>query len=194
MTIKIQAPQVEGDLKPRIVVVGVGGAGGNAVNNMIRSNLEGVEFVVANTDAQALKQSQADRKIQLGAAVTKGLGAGARISISSSDASSAPCQASHWFCSADRAPPFPTSFKLLSSRSSQRDGTVGSPSTRQERVIITSGAAQHCAKSCADRPILRSCDGRPNSARISWLIHGSASGAGGQLPSFRPPKIITSAH
>ncbi|MEQ8603537.1 MAG: cell division protein FtsZ [Marivibrio sp.] len=81
MTIRIEAPQVEGDLKPRIVVVGVGGAGGNAVNNMIRSNLEGVEFIVANTDAQALKQSQADRKIQLGAAVTKGLGAGARPEI-----------------------------------------------------------------------------------------------------------------
>eukprot|EP00752_Nemacystus_decipiens_P000521 g521.t1 len=81
MTITIQAPTVEGDLKPRIVVVGVGGAGGNAVNNMIRSNLEGVEFVVANTDAQALKQSEADRKIQLGAAVTKGLGAGARPEI-----------------------------------------------------------------------------------------------------------------
>ncbi len=81
MTIKIQAPTVEGDLKPRIVVVGVGGAGGNAVNNMIRSNLEGVEFVVANTDAQALKQSQADRKIQLGATVTKGLGAGARPEV-----------------------------------------------------------------------------------------------------------------
>ncbi|MBP5857737.1 cell division protein FtsZ [Marivibrio halodurans] len=81
MTIKIQAPTMEGDLQPRIVVVGVGGAGGNAVNNMIRSNLEGVEFIVANTDAQALKQSEADRKIQLGATVTKGLGAGARPDI-----------------------------------------------------------------------------------------------------------------
>jgi len=81
MTIKIQAPTMEGDLKPRIVVVGVGGAGGNAVNNMIRSNLEGVEFIVANTDAQALKQSEAERKIQLGATVTKGLGAGARPEV-----------------------------------------------------------------------------------------------------------------
>ncbi len=81
MSINFTAPEAEVDLKPRIVVVGVGGAGGNAVNNMIRSNLEGVEFVVANTDAQALKHSQADRKIQLGADVTRGLGAGARPEI-----------------------------------------------------------------------------------------------------------------
>ncbi|MEQ8443089.1 MAG: cell division protein FtsZ [Alphaproteobacteria bacterium] len=81
MSINFQAPETDMDLKPRIVVVGVGGAGGNAVNNMIRSNLEGVEFVVANTDAQALKHSQADRKIQLGATVTQGLGAGARPEI-----------------------------------------------------------------------------------------------------------------
>lgn len=81
MSINFMAPESEADLKPRIVVVGVGGAGGNAVNNMIRSNLEGVEFLVANTDAQAIKHSQADRKIQLGATVTQGLGAGARPEI-----------------------------------------------------------------------------------------------------------------
>lgn len=81
MSINFQAPQTDADLKPRIVVVGVGGAGGNAVNNMIRSNLEGVEFVVANTDAQALKHSQADLKIQLGATLTQGLGAGARPEV-----------------------------------------------------------------------------------------------------------------
>ena len=81
MSINFMAPEADADLKPRIIVVGVGGAGGNAVNNMIRSNLEGVEFVVANTDAQALKHSQADRKIQLGHAVTQGLGAGARPEI-----------------------------------------------------------------------------------------------------------------
>jgi cell division protein FtsZ len=63
-------------LKPRIVIFGVGGAGGNAINNMIRSNLEGVEFVAANTDSQSLKLSLAENKIQLGAKVTKGLGAG----------------------------------------------------------------------------------------------------------------------
>ncbi len=81
MSINFKAPQTDADLKPRIVVVGVGGAGGNAVNNMIRSNLEGVEFVVANTDAQALKHSQADLKIQLGANLTQGLGAGARPEV-----------------------------------------------------------------------------------------------------------------
>jgi cell division protein FtsZ len=68
-------------LKPRIAVIGVGGAGGNAVNNMIRAELEGVEFVVANTDSQALAQSLAQRKIQLGHNITHGLGAGARPEI-----------------------------------------------------------------------------------------------------------------
>ena len=81
MTIKLSMPKPEADLKPRITVVGVGGAGGNAVNNMIQANLEGVDFVVANTDAQALGQSTADRKIQLGSTITQGLGAGSRPEI-----------------------------------------------------------------------------------------------------------------
>ncbi|GAB4261211.1 MAG: cell division protein FtsZ [Pararhodobacter sp.] len=74
------------DLTPRITVFGVGGAGGNAVNNMIEKNLEGVEFVVANTDAQALQQSKARARIQLGVKVTEGLGAGARPSVGASAA------------------------------------------------------------------------------------------------------------
>jgi len=71
------------DIKPKIIVVGVGGAGGNAVNNMIRSNLEGVNFVVANTDAQALQQSLAniDQRIQLGLKATQGLGAGSKPDV-----------------------------------------------------------------------------------------------------------------
>ena len=69
------------ELKPRITVFGVGGAGGNAVNNMIDKNLEGVEFVVANTDAQALQQSRANATIQMGLKVTEGLGAGAKPTI-----------------------------------------------------------------------------------------------------------------
>ncbi|MBQ8481344.1 MAG: cell division protein FtsZ [Alphaproteobacteria bacterium] len=69
------------DLKPRIAVVGVGGGGGNAVNNMIAQNLGGVDFIVANTDAQALAHSSASNKIQLGLEITKGLGAGARPEI-----------------------------------------------------------------------------------------------------------------
>ncbi|TXL73551.1 cell division protein FtsZ [Vineibacter terrae] len=81
MTISLSLPQSESDLKPRITVIGVGGAGGNAVNNMISSSLEGVEFVVANTDAQALGQSLADRRIQLGISITQGLGAGARPGV-----------------------------------------------------------------------------------------------------------------
>jgi cell division protein FtsZ len=69
------------EMKARIVVFGVGGAGGNAVNNMISSGLEGVEFIVANTDAQALTSSKAERVIQIGSAVTQGLGAGAQPEV-----------------------------------------------------------------------------------------------------------------
>ena len=68
-------------IRPRIGVIGVGGAGGNAVNNMIRSGLAGVEFIAANTDAQALSESLAERKLQLGATITQGLGAGAGVEI-----------------------------------------------------------------------------------------------------------------
>jgi cell division protein FtsZ len=80
MTINFRAPDAN-ELTPRITVLGVGGAGGNAVNNMINAKLEGVSFVVANTDAQALTQSKADHKIQLGAHLTEGLGAGAKPEI-----------------------------------------------------------------------------------------------------------------
>ena len=80
MTLNLSIPD-QNDLRPRITVCGVGGAGGNAVNNMIEKSLDGVDFVVANTDAQALQQSRANSKIQLGVKVTKGLGAGARASV-----------------------------------------------------------------------------------------------------------------
>jgi len=79
--INLSIPREEQEMKPRITVVGVGGAGGNAVNNMIRSNLIGCEFVACNTDAQALQQSTAPRKIQLGIGVTRGLGAGSRPDV-----------------------------------------------------------------------------------------------------------------
>ena len=81
MTINLHLPTKAEQLRPTITVIGVGGAGGNAVNNMIASNLEGVNFVVANTDAQALDHSLTDRIIQLGAGLTKGLGAGANPEI-----------------------------------------------------------------------------------------------------------------
>ncbi|MFI3241132.1 MAG: cell division protein FtsZ [Alphaproteobacteria bacterium] len=82
MSIKLSVPEKNlQHLKPRISVIGVGGGGGNAVNNMIEQNLEGVDFIVSNTDAQALAHSKATRKIQLGAETTKGLGAGARPEI-----------------------------------------------------------------------------------------------------------------
>ncbi len=81
MTINLKIPHPEHDLKPKITVVGVGGAGGNAVNNMIQNDLDGVEFVVTNTDAQALAQSAAERQIQLGRNITQGLGAGSRPDV-----------------------------------------------------------------------------------------------------------------
>ena len=80
MSIKLQLPKVA-DLKPRITVIGVGGAGGNAINNMIASGLDGVEYIVANTDAQALAMSSAERRIQLGVNLTEGLGAGSKPEI-----------------------------------------------------------------------------------------------------------------
>ncbi|MEQ8247880.1 MAG: cell division protein FtsZ [Alphaproteobacteria bacterium] len=80
MTINLSVPALT-ELHPRIMVVGVGGAGGNAVNNMINAELEGVDFVVANTDAQSLAQSRSDRRIQLGINVTQGLGAGSNPDV-----------------------------------------------------------------------------------------------------------------
>src|SRR5215813_13811139 len=84
MTLNLSMPKSHHqnyEIKPRITVIGVGGAGGNAVNNMIRSNLEGVDFLVCNTDSQALAMTMAERRIQLGARVTQGLGAGSRPEI-----------------------------------------------------------------------------------------------------------------
>jgi len=89
MTINISMPKSDHDLRPRITVVGVGGAGGNAVNNMIRADLEGVNFVVCNTDAQALEQSLGERKIQLGVGITRGLGAGSRPDVGRASAEEA---------------------------------------------------------------------------------------------------------
>jgi cell division protein FtsZ len=80
MTINIKGPELR-ELKPRILVIGVGGAGGNAINSMIDAGLEGVEFVAVNTDAQDLKLNKAHAKIQLGSNLTKGLGAGAKHEI-----------------------------------------------------------------------------------------------------------------
>jgi cell division protein FtsZ len=85
MTIALSAPRAT-ELKPRIVVFGVGGAGGNAVNNMIEAGLLGVEFVVANTDAQQLAFAKTDRRVQLGVLATQGLGAGAHPEIGMSAA------------------------------------------------------------------------------------------------------------
>jgi cell division protein FtsZ len=88
MSIKLTVPNLS-ELKPRIVVFGVGGAGGNAVNNMIESRLEGVEFVVANTDAQALVQNAATKRVQMGTALTQGLGAGSQPQIGAAAAEEA---------------------------------------------------------------------------------------------------------
>ena len=80
MTINFKAPDIK-ELKPRILVMGVGGAGGNAINGMVENGLQGVEFIAVNTDAQDLKLSHAKTKIQMGLNLTKGLGAGARLDI-----------------------------------------------------------------------------------------------------------------
>ena len=80
MTINLKLPELR-ELKPRIVVLGVGGAGGNAINGMIDAGLQGVEFIAVNTDAQDLKSSKAHAKIQIGTNLTKGLGAGAKLDI-----------------------------------------------------------------------------------------------------------------
>ncbi len=80
MTINLQKPDIT-ELKPKITVFGVGGGGGNAVNNMIQGGLQGVDFVVANTDAQALSMSSADKVVQLGVDVTEGLGAGSQPEV-----------------------------------------------------------------------------------------------------------------
>ncbi len=80
MGIEFITPDAD-ELTPRIAVIGVGGAGGNAIANMMRAEVQGVDFLVANTDAQALKQSNAAQKIQLGAKITQGLGAGSRPEI-----------------------------------------------------------------------------------------------------------------
>jgi len=81
MTLNLTIPEEEQELKPRITVVGVGGAGGNAVNNMIRANLIGCEFVICNTDAQAMKHNLCEHRIQMGVGVTRGLGAGSRPEV-----------------------------------------------------------------------------------------------------------------
>jgi cell division protein FtsZ len=88
MSINLRVPDLT-ELKPRITVFGVGGAGGNAVNNMIECGLKGVEFVVANTDAQALASSTAERRIQMGANVTEGLGAGSKPEVGAAAAEEA---------------------------------------------------------------------------------------------------------
>ncbi|MEO1797086.1 MAG: cell division protein FtsZ, partial [Pseudomonadota bacterium] len=85
MTLNLSMPGQD-ELKPRITVFGVGGAGGNAVDNMIEKALDGVDFVIANTDAQALAGASAPSKIQMGTKVTEGLGAGARPSVGSAAA------------------------------------------------------------------------------------------------------------
>jgi cell division protein FtsZ len=88
MTINLTVPNLA-ELKPRITVFGVGGAGGNAVNNMIESGLEGVEFVIANTDAQAMQHNAAQRRIQMGSALTQGLGAGSQPQVGAAAAEEA---------------------------------------------------------------------------------------------------------
>ena len=80
MTINFKAPDIK-ELKPRILVMGVGGAGGNAINGMVENGLQGVEFIAVNTDAQDLEHNNSQIKLQIGKELTKGLGAGATPEI-----------------------------------------------------------------------------------------------------------------
>ena len=97
MPINLKAPQLK-ELKPRILVCGVGGAGGNAINNMIVAGLSGVDFLVANTDAQALASSRAQRIVQMGPRVTEGLGAGSRPEIGKAAAEETLAACRTWVC------------------------------------------------------------------------------------------------
>ena len=81
MSLNLNIPKIENNLSPQIIVIGVGGAGGNAVNNMIQTNVEGVDFLIANTDAQAIQLSLCEHSIQLGRGTTQGLGAGSRPDV-----------------------------------------------------------------------------------------------------------------
>ena len=85
MTVNVNTPEIK-ELHPRILVLGVGGAGGNAINGMIDAGLQGVEFIAVNTDAQDLRLSKAQAKIQMGINLTKGLGAGAKLDIGQASA------------------------------------------------------------------------------------------------------------
>ena len=108
MTINFKAPEIK-ELQPRLLVLGVGGAGGNAINEMIENNLQGVEFIAVNTDAQDLKLSKAKTRIQIGLNLTKGLGAGAKLDIGQAAADESGFYCSwygwwngHWCCSRHR--------------------------------------------------------------------------------------------
>ena len=102
MTINFKAPEIK-ELQPRLLVMGVGGAGGNAVNEMIENNLQGVEFIAVNTDAQDLKLSKCKTRIQIGLNLTKGLGAGAKLDIGQAAADESlneivnTCKGQTWF-------------------------------------------------------------------------------------------------
>ena len=85
MTINVNVAELR-ELTPRILVLGIGGAGGNAINGMIEAGLQGVEFVAVNTDAQDLKMNKAEAKIQLGSNLTKGLGSGGKVDLGQASA------------------------------------------------------------------------------------------------------------
>ena len=150
--INLSIPRDEQELKPRITVVGVGGAGGNAVNNMIRSNLIGCEFVVCNTDAQAMQQVVAERRIQLGVGVTRGLGAGSRPDVGRIAAEEAldeiiePRSTAPTWCSSPPAwAAAPAPARRRSSPASPRE--AGHPDgRRRHQAVPLRGHAPHAAR------------------------------------------------
>ena len=156
MAISLSAPRTT-ELKPRIVVFGIGGAGGNAVNNMIEAGLEGVEFVVANTDAQQLQFAKTDRRIQLGVTVTQGLGAGAHPEVGMSAAEES----------------IPASAERMRRVPSNRNGLVTTPTVRMPLLRATSamtGAAPVPVPPpmpAARNTMLHPSSARPISATVS---------------------------
>jgi len=139
MALNLTPPDIS-ELKPRITVFGVGGAGGNAVNNMITAGLQGVDFVVANTDAQALTMSKAQRIIQMGTQVTQGLGAGSQPDVGAAAAQQT--RISPMFSSRNGSPPVtkisltPSSgaspvIRCTRASPSSRRGTLGDERTQQ---------------------------------------------------------------
>ena len=174
MTLNLSIPQQShSDFTPRITVIGVGGGGTNAVDNMIHLQLQGVEFVVANTDAQQLSHSKADRRVQLGPHLTQGLGAGAKPEIGRAAAEEAAdelarhLEGAHMvFITAGMGGGTGTGASARRASQSSAGGPAGTVSG-DAASVIRHGPAGGPAPGSWPPNGLRSCGGRRRSARRS---------------------------